>query len=256
MVDSVSEANMQDLIDSVSAFIDELPELQENMNTSFTKIEDFLDNDNDEDYKPKDGERVILYPFRRDNQHEWRSEKLGIDRALSRSYPVVKDLINSAMTIGQQENTLDKSLLDKIEQIKQPPITTINMNPTPPKESIGARFRNFVNQPKRVEDVIENPWQTTHDIVLEAKQTPNVWKKLTKAHATGCLRAYFFKSGMNHWRQIELWYLASHVEPEVMKMIEASETITRTNDMRTIATILTKYYEQKEAEQKSMAFGG
>jgi hypothetical protein len=254
MVDSISDANMQDLIDTVSAFIDELPETQETMNSSIGALEEFLAKDNKKgDFK--ESEREILYPFRKDTQPIWLKQKMILDRSLSRSYPVIRDLINSALTIGQQEQTIDKSLTTQLQEIRQPPLTQINLASPQKTEGIASRITNFINHPKKVEDVIENPWETTHDIVLEAKQTPNVWKKLTKAHATGVLRAYFFKTSMDNWRQIELWYLTAHVEPEIMKMIEASESITRRDDMRTIATILTKYYEQKEQEQKSLAFG-
>ena len=46
MVDSISDANMQDLIDTVSAFIDELPETQETMNSSIGALEECLAKDN------------------------------------------------------------------------------------------------------------------------------------------------------------------------------------------------------------------
>lgn len=240
---------MQDLIDTVSAFVDELPETQEATNKSFSNLEEFLNKEDVTD-EPK---HKILYQYRRETQIEWRKEKLIIDRTLARSYPVVRDLINSTYSIGMQENTLDKGLLNTIQPLQQQPQSPININleRATAKIPFSDKLKSFAGAGRKVEDVIENPWEASHDLIDEAKQVPNLWKKLVKAHATGVIKAYLFSTSMERYRDIELWYLVSHVEPELMKMIEASETILRSNDIKTIATILTKFYEQKEIEAKN-----
>ena len=74
-MDTLAESNIQDLVDAVVTNIDELPEMQENMNESFSTLEEFLNHETKKDEK-------VLYPFKRENQHEWRKEKIIIDRSL------------------------------------------------------------------------------------------------------------------------------------------------------------------------------
>jgi len=57
---------------------------------------------------------------------------------------------------------------------------------------------------------------------------------------------------MDNWRRGEIWYLESHVEPELMKMIDASDNIIRGNELRNIALVLAKYYEQVERTRGMM----
>ena len=250
-MDTLAESNIQDLVDAVVTNIDELPEMQENMNESFSTLEEFLNHETEKDEN-------VLYPFKRENQHEWRKEKIIIDRSLSKSYPVIKDLIASTYMIQKQDNTLDPNLESKLQALGSPNIN-IPINIPMPQQQLQTmglydRIKSAVIKPKTVAEVLENPWETTRDLTLEAMQVPNVWKKLAKAHSTGVLRAYFFKTGMENWRRIEVWYLESHVEPELMKMIDASEYIVRQNDSKTIANILMKYYEQVERNVQNAPF--
>lgn len=249
------DSDMQDMVDSVTAFVDELPENQEALNTNINSIENFLSID--DDLKDRNS---IIYPYRKTTQPTYRGYKLVVDRNLSKVFPLIKDIINSTYITGKQENTLGKNMENRLESIRdlqQQGLPTTNLSLVPEQQGI---FSNFMDKLKGlagksdVESLIENPWQASQNILFETMNIPNVWKKSVIAHSTGVLRAKVFHIDMESWRGGELWYLESHVEPEIMKMINASDEITRTFELRHIANVLTKFYEQKEREMAMQGF--
>jgi len=252
--ETLESQQMQDLVDSISSFVDELPDNQDRINTSLEAVQEFFETVTEDDEKDEAKRDKILYPFRDKTQPVYRKNKIVLDRTLSRVYPVVTDLINSTYLVGSQENTLGKGLTTKLEDIRTSQSAQLPVQQALPPEqkrifqpSFFGRISNALTG-KKVEQVVENPWETSHNMILEAMNIPNVYKKIIKAHATGRLRAYHFRSDMNNWRRGEVWYLESHVSPELMKMIDASDNIVRGYELKNIALVLSKYYEQKERQ--------
>lgn len=240
---SLDESNVQDLVDQVTQFQEDLEEKTLQLDTAMSGLQDFLLTETTpEDYK-KSG-RLFQYDIK--NQKAWFKNTIVFDFHLMHIYPVIEKLVENLYV-----NTRSPA---KTQLRSETPKPNENINqqqpvmPQPVKSSAMDKLKGFLGGQKRNIEEELDPWQGNYDLLQEAKAYPKTWRTMKRLHAADIIRAKKFPSltSQENTRDIEMYYLTSRVEPSIGTMVERSRTILRDSDTERVARILGQYYQTKE----------
>lgn len=239
----LDESNVQDLVDQVTQFQDDLEEKQTLLDTALAGIQGFLlQETTPEDYKKS----RRLYQYELKNQMEWFRHKSIVDSHLMHIYPVIESLIDK-LFIHTRESAGGRGRTSNMETPK--PTDAPNQPITPPQTSQGIleKLRGALGGKQTIEEELD-PWKGNYDLLQEAKAYPKTWKTLNRLHATNVIRAKKFPgiTSQQNTIEIEWYYLSSRVEPSISTMIERSRQILRDSDTERVGRILSQFYQSKE----------
>ena len=89
---SLDESNVQDLVDQVTQFHDDLEEKTTELDTAMAGLQDFLLTETEpKDYK--ESLKLFQYDFR--NQKQWFKHTIVFDQHLMHIYPVIEKLVEN-----------------------------------------------------------------------------------------------------------------------------------------------------------------
>ena len=239
---SLDESNVQDLVDQVTQFQEDLEEKTIQLDGAMSGLQDFLLTET----KPEDYKRTgRLFQYDIKNQKQWFKNTVVFDFHLMHIYPVIEKLVENLYV-----NTRSPA---KTQMRNETPKPNENVNqqqqvmPQPVKSSAMDKLKGFFSQKRNIEEELD-PWQGNYDLLQEAKAFPKTWKTMKRLHAADIIRAKKFPSlsSQENTRDIEMYYLTSRVESSIATMVERSRTILRDNDTERVARILGQYYQTKE----------
>jgi len=239
----LDESNIQDLVDQVTQFQDDVEEKQSLLDNALFGIQEFLlKPTKPEDYKLS--KRLFQFEFK--NQTIWFKHKIIVDQHLMHIYPVVEKLVETLFTGTRAAMTGQKRAM--VGEAAKP-----NENPNqpsqqvPPSQGVLEKLRGAISGRQSIEEQLD-PWKGNYDLMEEAKAYPKTWRTLNRLHAANMIRAKKFPGlkGQQDLLQIEWYYMTSRVEPSISTMIERSRQILRDSDTERVANILSQYYQNKE----------
>lgn len=240
---SFDEANIQDLVDQVTQFQDDLEEKQSELDTAQAGIEEFLSTATDpNDYKVT--HKIYQYDIK--NQKQWFKHTKIFDSHLMHIYPVIENLVENLFTNTRSAARAQTKPINETPQPSDNP----NQQPIMPQqrqESALEKLKGAFGRKTTIEEELD-PWQGNYDLMQEAKAYPKTWRTLKRLHSTNIIRAKIFPglASQENTRDIEMYYLTSRVESSMATMIERGRTILRDNDTERVARILGQYYQAKE----------
>jgi len=246
----LDESNIQDLVDQVTQFQDDLEERQTELDTAMQGLEEFLSTDTD----PKEYKITKkLYQYDIKHQKQWFKHTKVFDAHLQHVYPVIEKLVENLFTNTRNAARPQTRAYNETPQQNENP-NQQPMTPQPRQESYVDRLRGALTGKKRTIEEELDPWQGNYDLMQEAKAYPKTWRTLKRLHATNIIRAKIFPglASQQNTRDIELYYLTSRVESSISTMVERSRTILRDNDTERVARILGQYYQAKEKHRLDM----
>ena len=247
---SLDESNVQDLVDQVTQFHDDLEEKTTELDTAMAGLQDFLLTETEpKDYKVS--LKLFQYDFR--NQKQWFKHTIIFDQHLMHIYPVIEKLVENLFV-----NTRTATRSSATQSPNQTPQPNDNPNqqpamPQPNQPSVIDKLKGALGGKKTIEEELD-PWQGNYDLMQEAKAYPKTWRTLKRLHSANIIRAKKFPSlaSQQNTREIEMYYLTSRVEPSIASMVERSRTILRNEDTERVARILGQYYQAKEKHRLDM----
>jgi hypothetical protein len=247
---SLDESNIQDLVDQVTQFQDDLEEKTTQLDTAMAGLEEFLSTETEpKDYK----ESLKLFQYNIKNQKSWFKHTVVFDSHLMHIYPVVEKLvenlfINTRSSVRASSTPMQNQTPQPNENPNQQPVM-----PQPTQPSALEKLKGVFGGKKSIEEELD-PWQGNYDLMQEAKAYPKTWRTMKRLHSANIIRAKKFPSlaSQQNTRDIELYYLTSRVEPSIATMVERSRTILRDNDTERVARILGMYYQAKEKHRLDM----
>jgi len=240
---SLDESNVQDLVDQITQFQDDLEEKQTQLEGALEGIQGFLLKETTpEDYKKT--RRLYQYEFK--NQMAWFKHKSVIDSHLMHVYPVIESLIDK-LFINTRDSAMGRA---RTSSAQTPSSTDQPSQPVIPQQvqmSLVEKLKGALGGKQTIEEELD-PWKGNYDLLQEAKAYPKTWKTLNRLHAADVIRAKTFPgiSSQQNTIEIEWYYLTSRVEPSISTMIERSRQILRDSDTERVSRILSQYYQSKE----------
>ena len=247
---SLDESNVQDLVDQVTQFQDDLEEKQSELDTAQAGLEEFLTTPTDpKDYKVT--HRIYQYEIK--NQKQWFKHTKIFDAHLMHVYPVIEKLVENLFT-----NTRNVANVQTTTSNETPkPSDNPNQQPLMPQqrqESALDKLKGALGGGKKTIEEELDPWQGNYDLMQEAKAYPKTWRTLKRLHSTNIIRAKIFPglSSQENTRDIEMYYLTSRVESSMATLVERGRTILRDQDTERVARILGQYYQAKEKHRLDM----
>jgi len=241
----IDESNIQDLVDQVTQFQDDLEEKTQQLDNAMAGLEDFLLTETKpEDYKSS--KKLFQYDFT--NQKQWFKHKIVVDSHLMHIYPVIEKLVeNLFVNTRNAAQTQTRMRMETPSSGNENPMQQPAM-PQPQQQSAMDKLKSALGGRKSTIEEQLDPWQGNYDLMQEAKAYPKTWKTLNRLHAGSIIRAKRFPSlsSQENTRDIELYYLTTRVEPSISTMVERSRSILRDNDTERVAKILAQYYQAKE----------
>lgn len=248
---SLDESNVQDLVDQVTQFHDDLEEKTQTLDNALAGLQDYLLTPTDpREYKIS--KRLYQYDFK--NQKAWFKHKIVVDSHLMHVYPVIEKLVETLYTNTRQ--TAQTRMRNETPQANEDPNKQPAM-PQPVQQSPLEKLKSVFGGKKTIEEELD-PWQGNYDLMQEAKAYPKTWRTLNRLHAADMIRAKKFPSiaSQQNTLEIEIYYLTSRVEPSISTMVERSRSILRDNDTERVARILGQYYQAKEKHRLDMPMPG
>jgi hypothetical protein len=246
----LDESNIQDLIDQVTQFQDDLEEKTTQLDTAMAGMQEFLLTDTEpKEYKIT--KRLYQYEFK--NQKHWFKHKIVVDGHLMHVYPVIEKLVENLFVNTRSSARAETRSQFQTPQVSEDPNKQPLM-PQPIQQSPIEKLRGVLGGKKSTIEEQLDPWQGNYDLMQEAKAYPKTWRTLNRLHAANMIRAKRFPSltSQQNTREIEMYYLTSRVEPSISTMVERSRSILRDNDTERVARILGQYYQAKEKHRLDM----
>lgn len=240
---SLDESNVQDLVDQVTQFQEDLEEKTSQLDGALAGLQKFLLTETKpEEYKIT--KRLFQYEFK--NQMEWFKHKSVIDSHLMHVYPVIQDLIDT-LFIHTREQSGGRGRTSGAETTQSTDHPNQPIMPPQSAQSALDKLKGAIGGKKTIEEELD-PWKGNYDLLQEAKAYPKTWKTLNRLHAADVIRAKRFPgiASQQNTLEIEWYYLTSRVEPSIATMIERSRQILRDSDTERIARILSQFYQSKE----------
>lgn len=240
---SLDESNIQDLVDQVTQFHDDLEEKTQELDIAMGGLEDFLLTDTD----PADYKKTLkLYQYDRTNQKDWFRHSRVFDQHLMHIYPVIEKLVENLFVNTRSAARTATQSVNETPQPNNNPNQQPAM-PEPSEKSVLDKLKGALGGKKTIEEELD-PWQGNYDLMQEAKAYPKTWRTLKRLHSTNIIRAKRFPGlvSQQNTREVEMYYLTSRVEPSMAAMVERSRNILRDNDTERVARILGQYYQAKE----------
>ena len=247
---SFDESNVQDLVDQVTQFQDDLEEKTQQLDSAFAGLEDFLLTDTDpKDYKIS--RKLYQYDFK--NQKKWFRHKTIVDAHLMHVYPVVEKLVENLFINTRSAARATNVMQNQTPQVNENPNQQPAM-PSPVQLSTMEKLKGALGGRKSTIEEQLDPWQGNYDLMQEAKAYPKTWRTMNRLHAANMIRAKKFPSlsSQQNTREIEMYYLTSRVETSISTMVERGRSILRDNDTERVARILGQYYQAKEKHRLDM----
>jgi hypothetical protein len=246
----LDESNVQDLVDQVTQFQDDLEENTQKLDVAMSGMQEFLLEDTDP-HEYKISKKLYQYDFK--NQKHWFKHKTVVDSHLMHVYPVIEKLVENLFTNTRVPARAENRMLSQTPQVNENPNQQPLM-PQPVQQSSFDKLKSALTGKKSTIEEQLDPWQGNYDLMQEAKAYPKTWRTMNRLHAANILRAKIFPSlhSQQNTREIEIYYLTSRVEPSVATMVERSRQILRDNDTERVARILGQYYQAKEKHRLDM----
>ena len=241
---SLDESNVQDLVDQVTQFHDDLEEKQTELDTAMQGLEEFLSTATDpKEYKVRG--RIYQYDIK--YQKQWFKHTKVFDSHLMHVYPVIEKLVENLFVNTRSAAKVQTRSFNEPAQANDNP----NQQPMMPQgkqESAIDKLKGALGGKKSTIEEELDPWQGNYDLMQEAKAYPKTWRTLKRLHSTNIIRAKIFPglASQENTRDIEMYYLTSRVESSMATMVERGRTILRDQDTERVARILGQYYQAKE----------
>jgi len=246
----IDESNIQDLVDQVTQFHDDLEEKTQQLDNAMSGLEDFLLQDTEPNEFKNTGK---IFQYDHKNQKTWFKHKIVVDAHLMHVYPVIEKLVENLFintrSAAQTQTRMRNQTPTPTDNPNQQPVM-----PQPQEISAIDKLKSVLGGKRSTIEEQLDPWQGNYDLMQEAKAYPKTWRTMNRLHAANMIRAKRFPglASQQNTRDIEMYYLTSRVESSISTMVERSRTILRDNDTERVANILSQYYQAKEKHRLDM----
>ncbi len=230
---------------------DRIPKELAQLTVSFKDLNNWLvkeiPKDMVDEKRPK-----LLYQYLETTQSEFLELQSQVSSIMESVFLVVKD-VNEISAVGTSTFEKTANVMAEGEQagVRQ----VVNLQQQPQRGGLFDRFKKkpTTNLPKSIEDfhIRSENWKE------EIMNVPNIWGKYVNWHHMGVLRQKVFDGdGLVDYRDIEIMYLNTRIEPNITKIVKRALEIKGDREIDKIKEVYTQTLQtEAQLEQAKLMTG-